>query len=164
MAVVPIIGLYEAHLTVRDLERSIVFYRDKLGLALAHRVPERRAAFLWMGASRQTMLGLWEIGTSPIRARLHISFAARLDDVIASIARLKAAGLAPRQDSRDEPVVFGWMPAASVFFDDPDGHSLEYIALLDETPRPEFGTVPLSRWRALTGTAPAASAPPGPES
>jgi hypothetical protein len=37
----------------------------------------------------------------------------------------------------DEPVVFPWMPAASVYFDDPDGHSLEYIALLPHPARPE---------------------------
>lgn len=158
MALVPVRGLYEAHLTVADLERSIGFYRDVVGLALAHRVPARRAAFFWIGAGKGSMLGLWETGTSPNRLRLHISFAAALADVIGAIARLREAGIAPRADSRDEPVVFAWMPAASVFFDDPDGHSLEYIAVLDEAARPELGTIPLSRWRALTGTAPSASA------
>jgi hypothetical protein len=37
----------------------------------------------------------------------------------------------------------------SIAFDDPDGHSLEFIALLDEPARPELGTMPLSQWRAL---------------
>jgi lactoylglutathione lyase len=157
MSVVPIQGLYEAHLTVGDLERSIAFYRDVLGLTLAHRVPERRAAFFWVGARERGMLGLWEIGSSPIRARLHISFAAGLDDVAAAVDRLRAAGIEPRAENRAEPVVFAWMPAASVFFDDPDGHSLEYIALLDEAPRPELGVIPLSRWRALADKAPSAS-------
>ena len=40
-------------------------------------------------------------------------------------------------------------PAERVYFDDPDGHSLEFIALLDDPPRAELGTVPLSQWRAL---------------
>ena len=158
MAPAPIRGLYETHLTVSDLERSIGFYRDVLGLTLAHRVAQRRAAFFWMGAPRQSMLGLWEIGTSPNRFRLHISFAAELADVVASISHLHAAGIALRHENREEPLVFGWMPAASVFFDDPDGHSLEYIAVLEEPPRPELGTIPLSRWRALTDRAPSASA------
>jgi hypothetical protein len=47
----------------------------------------------------------------------------------------------------DEPVVLSWMPAASVYFDDPDGHSLEYICMLDEPPRPDLGFVSWSEWR-----------------
>jgi lactoylglutathione lyase len=46
----------------------------------------------------------------------------------------------------DEPVVIGWMPAASVFFTDPDGHLLEYLAMLQEAPRPERGVVRYSEW------------------
>jgi lactoylglutathione lyase len=37
--------LFESHLTVSDLDRSIRFYRDSLGLPIAHIVPERRVAF-----------------------------------------------------------------------------------------------------------------------
>jgi len=40
------------------------------------------------------------------------------------------------------------MPASSVFFEDPDGHSLEYISVLDQTPRPDWGWLPISEWRA----------------
>jgi len=42
---VPIAGLYESHLTVSDLSRSIAFYRDLVGLELAHTLPDGRAAF-----------------------------------------------------------------------------------------------------------------------
>lgn len=48
---VPITALFETHLTVSDLERSIAFYRDVVGLPLAHRVPAPGAAFHWTGAS-----------------------------------------------------------------------------------------------------------------
>ena len=65
MAVVPIRGLFEAHLTVRDLERSIGFYRDVLGLPLAHVIPARNVAFFWIGSPGQAMLGVWSIGTAP---------------------------------------------------------------------------------------------------
>jgi catechol 2,3-dioxygenase-like lactoylglutathione lyase family enzyme len=151
MALVPIRGLYEAHLTVRDLDRSIAFYRDVVGLTFAHRVPERHAAFLWMGAPRETMLGLWEIHTSPVFIRSHIAFRVRLADVERSVGELRAAGLTPRngETTIDEPVVLAWMPAASIYFDDPDGHSLEFIALLDDPPRPDLGSVPLSQWRTI---------------
>jgi lactoylglutathione lyase len=35
----------------------------------------------------------------------------------------------------------------SVFFRDPDGHLLEYIAMLPDAPRPEDGVVPWHAWR-----------------
>ena len=151
MSLVPVKGLFEAHLTVSDLERSIAFYGDVVGLELAHRVPERHAAFFWLGGAGKTMLGLWSIHSSPMRLRLHIAFDVALDDVVASVDRLRAAGITPRHggggSAISEPVVIGWMPAATVYFDDPDGHSLEYIAMLDDPPRPDWGWVPLSEWR-----------------
>ena len=152
MAVVPIQSLYETHLTVSDLDRSISFYRDVLGLELAHRVPDRHAAFFWVGARERSMLGLWSIHSSPLRLRLHISFRVELEDLHRSMTALRKAGVEPRPafgHPATEPIVFSWMPAASVFFDDPDGHSLEFIACLPEEPRPEHGVVSLSRWRAL---------------
>jgi len=151
---VPVSGLFEAHLTVSDIERSIAFYQDVVGLELAHRVPERHAAFLWMGGRGKSMLGLWSIHSSPMRMRLHIAFETSLEHVVASIDRLKAEGVTPRHGGGgkaiEEPVVLAWMPAASVYFDDPDGHSLEYIAMLEDRPRPDLGWVPLSEWRTLS--------------
>jgi hypothetical protein len=38
-------------------------------------------------------------------------------------------------------MVFGWMPALTIHFRDPDGHSLEFIAMLPDAPRPELGVV-----------------------
>ena len=54
----------------------------------------------------------------------------------------------PLQGPMDEPIVHGWMPAAAVFFQDPDGHLLELIAELSDAPRPDFRYRPLSEWRA----------------
>jgi lactoylglutathione lyase len=42
--------LFEAHLIAGDLETSLAFYRDRLGLEVAHVTPERHAAFLWIGS------------------------------------------------------------------------------------------------------------------
>jgi catechol 2,3-dioxygenase-like lactoylglutathione lyase family enzyme len=152
MPIVPIRGLFEAHLTVRDLDRSIGFYRDVLELPLAHVIPERNVAFFWIGKPGQQMLGLWSIGTAPLYMRLHIAFEAPLSEVIASIGRLRDAGLVARSGTGEpieEPVVLCWMPAASVYFDDPDGHSLEFITMLPDRPRPDLGMIPLSSWRSL---------------
>jgi catechol 2,3-dioxygenase-like lactoylglutathione lyase family enzyme len=152
MPIVPIRGLFEAHLTVSDLDRSITFYRDVLGLPLAHRIPARNVAFFWVPSPDKAMLGLWSIGSSPMRMRLHIAFDVALPQVFESIAALHRAGLTPRSGDGtaiDEPIVLAWMPAASVYFDDPDGHSLEFICMLDENPHPELGQIAWSDWRRI---------------
>jgi lactoylglutathione lyase len=42
---IPIRDLFEAHLTVKDLQRSMLFFGDALGLELAQVVPERKVGF-----------------------------------------------------------------------------------------------------------------------
>jgi len=155
---IPIAGLYESHLTVSDLDRSIAFYRDVVGLELAHRIPARHVAFMWIGGRETSMLGLWSIHSSPVQLRLHIAFRTGLEQVIRAPEHLRAKGVVPRRGGGGpeiaEPVVFPWMPAASVYFDDPDGHSLEYIALLPEPARPDMaGVIPLSEWNAMQARA-----------
>jgi GNAT superfamily N-acetyltransferase len=39
------------------------------------------------------------------------------------------------------------MPAAAVYFRDPDGHLVEYLAMLPDLPRVERGIVSWSEWR-----------------
>jgi len=154
-AVVPIAGLFEAHLTVSDLDRSVGFYCDVLGLELAHTIPARHVVFFWIGEPGAAMLGLWSIHSSPMFMRLHVAFRVTLPHIEASISALSAAGITPRNGGGGpeiaEPVVIPWMPAASVYFDDPDGHSLEYICMLPDAPRPDLGRVGLSQWRTLNG-------------
>lgn len=143
-------GLFEAHLIVADLDASIAFYRDRLGLELAHVVPERRAAFFWAGARGRSMLGLWHGGAGPQRTTTHIAFATTADDVLAAPQRLRSAGIVALDfdgQPTNEPVVLAWMPAVAVYFLDPDGHLLEYIAMLPDEPRPQDGVIP---WRAWT--------------
>ena len=155
--VITISGLFEAHLTVSNLERSIAFYRDVLGLELAHTIPERHVAFFWIGKPGAAMLGLWSVHSSPMSMRLHIAFQVTLPQIEASVSALRTAGLTPRNGGTGpeitEPVVLAWMPAASVYFSDPDGHSLEYLCMLPDAPRPDLGRVGLSEWRRLPGNA-----------
>ena len=141
-------GLFETHLTVADLERSVAFYRDVIGLPVALELPERGAAFHWIGRPGQAMLGLWSIGSAPVGMRLHVAFEMALADVRAAPERLRAQGIQPLSffgAPADEPSVIGWMPAAAVYFTDPDGHMLEYLAMLDGPPKPELGIVPWSQ-------------------
>jgi len=153
---VPVAGLFETHLTVSDLERSVAFYRDVVGLQLAFQVPERAAAFFWIGEPGDAMLGLWSLGSSPLGLSLHVAFTAALDDVLGACDRLRALGATPLSffaTETTEPSVIGWMPAAAVYLRDPDGHLLEYLAMLDASPDAEAGIISWSEWRARTGRA-----------
>lgn len=49
---IPIRGLFETHLTVKDLQRSMSFFGEALGLELAQVFPERSVAFYWIGLLR----------------------------------------------------------------------------------------------------------------
>jgi lactoylglutathione lyase len=106
---------------------------------------------MWIGARGRSMLGLWDIGSAPLGMELHIAFEAALEEVRAAPQRLREQGVTPLSffgQETDEPSVIGWMPAAAVYFRDPDGHQLEYLAMLDADPRPDAGIVPYSRWVA----------------
>lgn len=61
-------GLFEAHLTVSDLDRAVAFYRDVVELPPALEMPERGAAFFWIGAPGEALLGLWSLGPAPMGA------------------------------------------------------------------------------------------------
>jgi lactoylglutathione lyase len=141
-------GLFETHLTVADLQRSVAFYEDVAGLPLAAELPERGAAFHWIGGAGRGLLGLWSIGSAPLNLRLHVAFTMSLGDVLAAPERLSRKGVEPLSffgEPADEPSVIGWMPAAAVYFRDPDGHLLEFLAMLDAPARPQLGIVPWSR-------------------
>ena len=129
---------------MHDLRRSVDLYTHVVGLALALEVPERAAAFLWLGGRGKSVLGLWEIGSSPLSLGLHLAFSVDLAHVLAAPERLRAQGITPLsfgEVQTTEPSVLAWMPAAAVYFRDPDGHLLEYLAMLDRPPRPELGIV-----------------------
>jgi len=155
---IPIKRLFEAHIIVRDLQRSVSFYRDFLGLEVGIEQPERPAAFLWVGGRGKSMLGIFTLGSWPMQMmQHHLSFQVKLEDLLAAPQRLRSAGITPkgrrtpsypRGEPTDEPIVFAWMPAASIFFDDPDGNLLEYIAMLPDPPRPELGIVRWNEWNA----------------
>lgn len=149
-------GLFETHLNVRDLEQSVAFYRDVLGLELGHREEARRVVFFWLGRRGEAMLGLWEKPEELVLPQ-HFAFRADLADVLnRSVAWLDERGLPSHNflnDGTRRPMVFGWMPALSIYFWDPDGHSLEFIAMLDDPPRPELGVVSWPEWQALHGRA-----------
>ncbi len=145
-------GLFETHITVRNLTTSVAFYQDAVGLELAFLAPERRVAFFWIGGRGQSMLGVWEVGDGPNGMRLHFAFTSTVEQILAAPSALKAMGVIPKGfhgEPVEEPVVIGWMPAVSLYFTDPDGHLLEYLAMLPQDPRPAAGVVSYSEWQAM---------------
>ena len=143
--------LYETHLPVKDTEVSSRFYVDVVGLEYAHRDLTRDIVFLWVGSNKRSMLGLWGPTTSRGEPRpCHFAIAISLPELLAAGSRLSALGVVTRDFSGEittEPSVIGWMPSAQLYFSDPDGHSVEYITLLDEAPEPGFADS-LSAWNA----------------
>jgi lactoylglutathione lyase len=93
------------------------------------------------------------VGSDPTLGRefhnCHIAFNVSLSELLAAGERLNAAGIQTQNfagEKTTEPSVIGWMPSAQVYFRDRDGHSLEFITLLDESAEPEF-VGSLSEWK-----------------
>src|SRR5258708_4349582 len=142
-------GIFEAHLSVTNLDLAIVFYRDTVGLQLAHTSTLPRAAFFWVGSAGKSMLGLWEGGPLPFHKIRPTAFEVALADLHEAPARLAKAGVVARDFDglpSNDPVVLAWMPAASIYFNDPDGNLLEFIAMLPYAPKPEACVVRWSEW------------------
>jgi lactoylglutathione lyase len=144
--------LYETHLPVADTEKSKAFYVDVVGLEFAYRDPGRDIVFLFIGKGKQSMLGIWgpttTYGGDPHRC--HFAIAIPLAELLVVGKRLNDLGISTRDfggAETTEPSVIGWMPSAQLYFRDPDGHSLEFITVLDDPPDADF-IGPLSAWRA----------------
>lgn len=147
-------GLFETHLYVEDLERSIDFYKNVLGLEKCYFEEERRASFFWIGKPKEFMLGLWEKPKNEIDVR-HFAFRCDLDNILdKSVEYLKSKNLKPYNflnDGTERPMVFSWMPAVAVYFHDPDGHILEFIAILEGDAKPELGVISYEEWLERKG-------------
>ncbi len=126
-------GLYEAHLPVSNLEVSINFYQ-KLGLTIAWRDDD--SAFLWI-EEKKSWLGLWESFEykTPYHPSLrHIAFRVDYEMLKQATRWLIDRGIQPVPfGSRDnaESFVRPYDGHASVYFDDPDGNSLEFMCYVE---------------------------------
>jgi catechol 2,3-dioxygenase-like lactoylglutathione lyase family enzyme len=145
--------LYETHVYTRNLENAISFYQ-KLDLELAYVINERRVAFFWLGdgAIKEQMLGVWEVPAEEFK-RSHFAFYVTYEELVKVPEFLAQKGIQLNPSfglDPSEPVVHAWMPAASYYFSDLDGNSLEYVTVLEDEPKPELGVVHLTTWRNAT--------------
>jgi predicted enzyme related to lactoylglutathione lyase len=115
----------QIHISVTDLDRSIDFYRDILGIPFLFRVPGQPMAFFQSGDVR-LYLGHPESPEFHSNALLYFT----VDDIDAEYTRLAAAGVS----MGDPPHLINktadnelWM----TFFTDPDG---QHLALMQNRP------------------------------
>lgn len=141
-------GLYETHVQVKNLENAIQFYTEVLGLEFAHKDETRSIAFLWIGKNKESMLGLWEQKEN-LQTR-HFAFTADKENILNySVEFLKNKNLKPYnflKDGIEKPMVFAWMPALAIYFNDPDGNQLEFISILEGDSKPELGVISYEEW------------------
>ncbi len=125
---VPIRQIAEVALVVTDLERSVHFYHEVLGLAIWERQHDHATLRLGNGFVGLWLPGAWTLpaadGAPPLRltggCRQHFNFYIDNRDGAAALANLQAHGVAyygPRYNERGE---------LHLDFEDPDGHLLEY--------------------------------------
>jgi lactoylglutathione lyase len=147
---IPIRDLFEAHLTVANLQRSMSFFGDALGLELAQVFPGRRVAFYWIGRRGDSMIGLWAAGMGPQRMNLHMAFSVDLDNLLQAADRFREANIIPLDfagEPTDEPVVFAWMPVPlsfSTILTATCWNSFRCCLML----RSDLGVVGWSRWKS----------------
>lgn len=117
--------LAQLHISVSNIERSVAFYRDVLGLEFLYDIPAQKMAFLQAGPVR---IYLGEAET-PDSASHPLAYY-RVDGVQKEYQRLLAAGAKkgtpPHRVHSDESHEL-WMAAVL----DPDGHS---VVIMEERP------------------------------
>lgn len=121
----PIRGLYEIAIPVRDLPRAEAFYREVLGLEIGIRDEKRNWLFLRVGGQAGMVVLQENEGEWPIQ---HFAFSVEEEDIEQAAKILKEQGV-----EIVGPYFHEWMPARSVYFSDPDGHELELCATVSKS-------------------------------
>lgn len=120
----------QIHISITDLDRSVAFYRDVLGIPLLFEVPGQQMAFFASGDVR-LYLGVPQPPEFASKVTLYFGVA----DIHAEQLRLAEAGVTfadqPHVVHRTEKHEL-WM----TFFRDPDGH---HLALTQERPTAPAG-------------------------
>ena len=120
-------GLLELVLEVSDLESSVAFYRDVLGLPEIERWPPPRLG-VWLSMGRNEVLGLWPatsggrgVAIAGSRGGSHVHFAIYVEpgSLLHWQLQLQQAGLPV-----EGPIQFAH-PNRSLFVADPDGNVVE---------------------------------------
>jgi catechol 2,3-dioxygenase-like lactoylglutathione lyase family enzyme len=126
-------GLAEIVIWVHDMEKSLGFYRDGLGLPQMSTPDMRGAIFLQAGPEvvacpQQLVLVPLPEGAPPFPAERdrrpmhHLGLEVAAEDFDAERARLEGLGIQPRFGEHP------FLPLKGMYVDDPDGNEVEIIA------------------------------------
>jgi catechol 2,3-dioxygenase-like lactoylglutathione lyase family enzyme len=140
---VTVTGLHHASLTVADLDRSLHFYRDLLGVPVREQVDAAAETFSAVSgeASQHVRIADLDLGDGRVlelienrdgsgateHAGSHIAF--QVDDIVATHRRLVKAGV----KARSKPQPLGpeagrhWAGCIVVYMTDPDGATVELV-------------------------------------
>lgn len=123
-----VVALHHVSIPVRDLDRSLAFYRDLLGLTELAR-PDFGFAGAWLAAGPSTLhlivnpAGTYRPPQGPDSRDIHVALA--VEDFGEALARLEAAGYGT---AADRPIKVSRHSRAGfpqIFLADPDGHVVE---------------------------------------
>jgi catechol 2,3-dioxygenase-like lactoylglutathione lyase family enzyme len=118
-------GISEVILVVEDVQRSLVFYRDVVGLAVDND-GNRSFAWLWAGTpGRPQRVGITtgplSFGAAHVKGPQHFAFGTENSRIDGLKAALERHGL-----EVEGPVEFRFWNARSIYFSDPDGNRVEF--------------------------------------
>ena len=123
-------GLAETVLMVQDMQASLAFYRDLLGLQVISPVDFKGSVFLQAGTGRAYITNM--IVLAPAKAETppfakpqtlhHIGFEVDGETFDAEVARFQSLGIEVRDGKH--PL----FPSRTVYITDPDGNEVELIA------------------------------------
>jgi len=119
----PIRGVYEIAIRVKDLARAEAFYTQTLGLTEGVRDTRRNWLFLRAGGNAGMIVLQEDKSDWPTQ---HFAFTVDEADIEQAAKTLTEKGV-----TVSGPIIHQWIPAKSIYFDDPDGHALELCALME---------------------------------
>ncbi len=122
---IPLQGISEIILVVADVERSVAFYRDVVGL-IPDKIENKDFGWFWAGQpGRQQRIGITKgplsFGAAHVKGPHHFAFGVERARIPALKGALEAQGLAV-----EGPVEFKFWDALSIYFSDPDGNRVEF--------------------------------------
>jgi len=117
----PIRGVYEVAIRVKDMTRAEPFYREVLDLEVGIRDEKRNWLFLRAGGDAGMVVLQEDKGEWPLQ---HFAFTIEEADIERALAMLRERGV-----EVEGPVFHQWMNSTSLYFEDPDGHALELLAV-----------------------------------
>jgi lactoylglutathione lyase len=150
-------GIFETHINVLNFEESSDFYKRLPGISPLYKDEDRKSTFFWVGGEGKGMLGIRENYPSKDVQRQHFAILVDLDNLKKTAIEVKKLGISIHnffEDDSGELYVFPFMPAVSFYFKDPNGHSVEYISMLNDKPLPDKPIIKWSEWEKINGRLP----------